>query len=159
MGLSEFVIHSLPLAGGEIAITPIPGRSRQYQADWLQLLKWRPNLVISMTLQAELDRMGAGRLGADLANEQIDWLHLPVPDFGVPANMDWPLVRDQALGILGTNGRVLVHCFGGCGRSGMMILRLMISAGEDPDAALARLREHRPCAVETQAQMDWAWQG
>lgn len=155
----EFVIYQLPVGGGELALSPMPGRTRHYHADWLQLMEWCPDLVLTMTTQAELDRKGAGTLGADLGNEGIAWLHLPVPDFGVPESLDWPQVRDQALGMLGEGGRVLVHCFGGCGRSGMMVLRLMIAAGERPDAALARLRDVRPCAVETDDQMRWARQG
>jgi protein-tyrosine phosphatase len=106
-----------------------------------------------------LARKGAGSLGTDLANEGIDWLHLPVPDFGVPENLDWPMVHDRVRTVLAQGDRVLVHCFGGCGRSGMMCLRLMIAAGENPDAAVARLRRVRPCAVETDAQMRWARQG
>ncbi len=155
----EFVIHSLPAAGGTVAITPMPGRTRHYGTDWLRLLEWRPDLVLTMTSQAELERKGAGSLGADLANEGIGWLHLPVLDFGVPVDMDWPQVRDQSLDVLRQKGRLLVHCFGGCGRSGMMVLRLMIAAGEDADKALARLRAVRPCAVETDDQMRWACQG
>ncbi len=111
MGLPEFVIHSLLLGRGEIAITSMPGRTRHYFADWLRLMDWQPNLVLSMTSQAELDRKGAGSLGPDLANAKIDWLHLPVPDFGVPTDLNWPAVRDQALGVLAQNGRVLVHSF------------------------------------------------
>ena len=53
---------------------------------------------------------------------------------------------------------VLVHCFGGCGRSGMLVLRVMIEAGEPAGTALKRLRQVRPCAVETEAQMAWAVQ-
>lgn len=155
----EFVIHSLPVAGGTLAITPMPGRTRHYYTDWLRLMDWRPDLVLTMTTQAELDRKGAGTLGADLANAGIGWLHLPVADFGVPLDMDWPAVRDEVLGTLRSGGRVLVHCFGGCGRSGMMVLRLMIAAGEDADMALVRLRAVRPCAVETDPQLDWAYQG
>ncbi|MBR9844091.1 MAG: protein phosphatase, partial [Rhodobacteraceae bacterium] len=49
-----------------------------------------------------------------------------------------------------------VHCFGGCGRSGMAIMRLLVEMGEEPEAALARLRAVRPCAVETEAQRLWA---
>lgn len=158
-GLLEFVIHQLAVGGGEIAITPIPGRTRHYYTDWLRLMDWRPDLVVSMTSQAELDRKGAGSLGTDLANEGIAWLHHPVPDFGVPEHLDWPKVRDQALAVLARKGRVLVHCFGGCGRSGMLVLRLMIAAGETPDTALTRLRRVRPCAVETDQQMAWARQG
>ncbi|MCK0096592.1 protein phosphatase [Yoonia sp. F2084L] len=157
--MPEFIIHSLPVACGDLAITPMPGRTRHYYTDWLRLMAWRPNLVLTMTTQAELDRKGSGSLGADLANEGIGWLHLPVPDYGVPDDLNWPQVRDQALGVLGEGGRVLVHCFGGCGRSGMMVLRLMIAAGEAPDAALARLRAVRPCAVETDEQMRWACEG
>ncbi len=142
-----------------LGISPIPGRTRHYHTDWLRLSDWHPRLVLSMTTQAELARKGAGSLGNDLANAGIGWLHLPVPDFGVPEDLDWPLVRDRVRTVLSRGDRVLVHCFGGCGRSGMMCLRLMIAAGEEPEAALARLRAVRPCAVETDAQMRWAWQG
>ncbi len=55
-------------------------------------------------------------------------------------------------------GRVLVHCMGGCGRSGMALLRLMVESGEPADRALARLRAVRPCAVETPEQLAWASQ-
>jgi len=155
----EFAIYRLPVGGGELALSPMPGRTRHYHADWQHLLAWRPDLVLSMTTKAELDRKGTGTLGTDLGKEGICWLHLPVPDFGVPRDFDWPPVRDQVHAVLAQQGRVLVHCFGGCGRSGMMALRLMIAAGEAPDAALARLRAVRPCAVETDEQMRWAWQG
>jgi protein-tyrosine phosphatase len=137
----------------------MPGRTRHYYSDWLHLMDWRPDLVISLTLQAELDRKGAGTLGRDLENEGIGWLHLPIPDMGIPLNDIWPEATDKALKTLASGGKVLVHCFGGCGRSGMLCLRLMIAAGEEPQAALDRLRRARPCAVETGPQMDWAMQG
>ncbi len=157
--MHEFDIHSLTVGRGEMAITPMPGRTRHYATDWARLMDWHPDLVLTMTTQAELGRKGAGTLGADLANQGVGWLHLPVTDFGVPIGLDWPRVRDAVMAVLGGKGRVLVHCFGGCGRSGMMVLRLMIAAGEDADAAVTRLRKVRPCAVETDAQMRWARQG
>ncbi len=159
MGLPEFDIYSLTAGGGTLAIAPMPGRTGHYHTDWLRLLDWRPALVITMTERAELECKGASTLGRDLNNEGIDWLHFPVPDFGTPAGQDWPAVRDRALAVLAKGDRVLVHCYGGCGRSGMMVLRLMIAAGEEADEALARLRDIRPCAVETEAQMVWARQG
>lgn len=154
-----FEIHQLPVARGTLALSPMPGRTRHYQADWQHLLEWQPDLVITMTTQTELDRKGAGTLGTDLAKVGINWVHAAVADFGVPEDLDWPGLRDQALDVLAGKGRVLVHCFGGCGRSGMIVLRLMIAAGEAPDAAISRLRAVRPCAVETDDQMTWACQG
>jgi protein-tyrosine phosphatase len=154
----EFVLNEISVGRGTLAIAPMPGRTRHYYADWLRLAAWQPALVISMTEQAEMDRKGAGTLGADLANAGCAWLHIPVRDFGVPDDLNWCAVADQALGHLSRGERVLVHCFGGCGRSGMIVLRLMIAAGDAPDAALQRLRRVRPCAVETEAQMAWATQ-
>lgn len=159
MAFSEFAIHPIDVGGGGLAIAPMPGRHLAYAADLSTVLAWAPVLVISMTTQEEMDAEGAGRLGTDLAEAGIVWRHFPVNDFGTPVDLDWPAVRNLALGILGQGERVLVHCFGGCGRSGMIILRLMIAAGEAPQAALLRLRSIRPCAVETKAQMAWAWQG
>ena len=48
---------------------------------------------------------------------------------------------DIASGTSGSSdkGCTLVHCYGGCGRSGIALLRLMCEAGEAPDHALERL--------------------
>jgi protein-tyrosine phosphatase len=50
----------------------------------------------------------------------------------------------------------LVQCFGGCGRSGMVALRLMRRTGLPADLALSHLRAIRPCAIETTEQEHWA---
>ena len=68
----------------------------------------------------------------------------------------WPELSALAHDELAQGGRVLAHCFGGCGRSGMVLMRLMVEAGEDADPALARLRDVRSCAVEAKAQRIWA---
>ncbi|MDO6588884.1 protein phosphatase [Loktanella sp. D2R18] len=157
--MSSFAIFELALGAGRIALCPAPGGQGDYLADVQNILDWGPAVVCSLTAQAELDACGAGDFGARLAQNGIPWLHLPVPDFGVPEQMNWADQSAQLLKPLDQGQRVLVHCKGGCGRSGMLVLRIMIAAGEDPDAALARLREIRPCAVETDAQLAWAYQG
>lgn len=157
--MPEFIIHPLTCGGGTLAISPMPGRTRHYGTDWQRLLDWSPDLVITMTPTHELSRKGAASLGPDLAAVGIAWRQVPVTDFGTPAPdvaALWPATARQALTVLGQGGRVLVHCYGGCGRSGMAVLRLMIAAGENPDAALIRLRLIRPCAVETPDQLRWA---
>ena len=145
--------------GGTLALCPMPGRSGDYTADLAVLLAWHPALVLTMTSEPELASKGAVGLPADLATARIAWTHLPVPDFGTPKPETaalWPEASARARAILCAGGKVLVHCMGGCGRSGMAALRLMVDAGEDPDTALALLRAARPCAVETKAQLSWA---
>ncbi|WP_319824933.1 protein-tyrosine phosphatase family protein [Thalassovita sp.] len=157
--MTEFVIHALRVGGGTLALAPLPGRGGDYAADLEHLREWQPALLISLTTLGEMAENGAARLGQDMQDRGARWIHLPIPDFGTPGpdvNAKWPELSRFALQALHGGGRVLVHCMAGCGRSGMAALRLMIEAGEPPDAALTHLRRIRPCAVETEAQLRWA---
>lgn len=155
-------IAELALGGGVLAISPMPGRGGGYAAELRDLLDFGPGLVLTMTTGAELVSKEAESLPADLAAQDIDWQHLPIADFGAPdagTAARWPGTSAKARAVLAGGGKVLIHCMGGCGRSGMAALRLMVEAGEDPAAALVRLRAVRPCAVEMPEQFDWAAEG
>lgn len=157
-----FQICELPLGKGVLGISPLPGRGGTYDADLIALFQWNPSLVLSMTTKQEMEQKGAGDLGTDLSAAGVAWSHLPVPDFGAPPEETakrWQKCALNAHHIIAKGGRVLAHCHGGCGRSGMALLRLMAEAGEEPKTALARLRVVRPCAVETDAQFNWAAAG
>lgn len=157
--MSEFSITDLSAGAGRIGICQLPGRFGAYGSDMATIRGWRPDLVLTVTEMHELERMGTTTLSADLAESGCGWLHLPITDLGVPTGATlevWPAASTQARDVLATGGRVLVHCYGGCGRSGMAIVRLLAEMGEAPEAALARLRAVRACAVETEQQMHWA---
>lgn len=156
MGLT---IAELPLAGGLMGLCPLPGRDGKYAGDLATVQGWRPDLVLSLTAEREAQRNGAPDLARDLAKSGIAHRCYPIADFGTPgreARALWPEVSSELHKALAGQGRVLIHCLGGCGRSGMIALRLMLEAGEEPEPALLRLRAVRPCAVETKAQMRWA---
>lgn len=162
MASPEFAVHDLPLLGGRIGICPIPGRGGDYTADLERLLRWRPDHVIGLTSDAERRRAGALVLPADLARASVKYDQVVVMDFGAPD----PATSERLIALsalvreeLSLGGRVLAHCFGGCGRSGMTLLRFMVDAGEPARPALMRLRRARPCAVETNAQLIWATGG
>ena len=115
-----------------------------------------------MTGQAEMKKLGSADIPDDLRNANIQWLHFPVDDFqAAPADRDvlWVPVSQTLHRILNAGGRMIVHCRGGCGRTGMAVLRLMVEAGEEGESAMKRLRAVRPCAVETSRQKDWALRG
>lgn len=156
-----FAIHAVQVGNGTVALSQLPGRAGDYLQDLRIIRDWQPDLVISMTTKGEMLQEGAASLGDDLRAAAIGWAHLPVTDFGVPppeVQAAWVKVSASAAQILSRGGRVLVHCRGGCGRSGMVALRLMVEQGEQPEAALKRLRAVRPCAVETDGQFEWAAQ-
>ena len=153
------VIAELAVGGGVLGIGPMPGRGGAYARDLAEVLAWRPGLALTMTTLAELAEKGVEGLPGDLAAVGVEWLHLPIADYGAPSGetlVVWPGAAARVRGVLAAGGKVWVHCMGGCGRSGTAALRLMVEAGEEPRAALARLREVRPCAVETPEQFEWA---
>lgn len=160
--MTGVVIHALRVGGGTLAICPLPGAGGDYRGDLDLIHDWGPGLVISLTTEAEMVTAGGRHLGTDIQSLAARWAHLPVADFGIPtADVEarWPTVSRSARQALAGGGRVLIHCRGGCGRSGMVALRLMIECGDAPKAALAHLRHVRPCAIETEAQMIWAMRG
>lgn len=160
--MAQLVLYALQVGGGTLAICQLPGRSGDYAGDLDLIASWAPGLVISMTTEIEMMQHGARNFGADVQSRACRWVHLPVDDFGTPSReteAKWATASASARHALRGGGRVLIHCMGGCGRSGMAALRLMIETGEDPDAALKHLRAVRPCAVETDEQMGWARAG
>lgn len=157
--MSGFIIFALPVSGGILAMAPLPGRGGAYHEDLAHLRDWKPAIVLGLATQIEMAGHGAADLGSDIQDSGARWIHLPVRDMAVPLpeqSEAWHSASKAALSALQGGGRVLVHCLGGCGRSGMAALRLMVEAGEAPDAALVRLRAIRACAVETEAQRRWA---
>jgi protein tyrosine phosphatase (PTP) superfamily phosphohydrolase (DUF442 family) len=127
-------------------------------ADFAEIADWNPTVVVTLTCEDEFPDM-AQSLPVRFLHAEYDWLHLPVADYGVPDSSDTDLWCDalaQMQAVLAEDGRVLAHCKGGRGRSGMVLLRLLTLQGEDGANALGRIRNIRSGAVETDAQYNWA---
>lgn len=127
-------------------------------ADFAMISAWAPSVVVTLTGEDEFPKAGTS-LPRQFLKAPYDWLHLPITDFGIPPKTDCDLWQDtlgQLQGILATNGRALVHCKGGQGRSGMLLLKLLTLQGENGEEALKRIRAVRAGAVETEDQYIWA---
>ena len=157
--MTEFKIYDLPVGAGRIGISQMPGRTGDLPADLQVIQNWPAELVVSMTTLQELRDHGATDLADDLLEAGIKWLSVPVSDFGAPniaVQTVWTAMSPFFHQVLAQGGRILFHCYGGCGRSGMAAMRVMVESGIRPDDALAALRDVRPCAVETPNQKAWA---
>ena len=145
--------------GGRIGICHLPGRLGNLAEDLAVIRTWRPAIAASMTEQHEMDAAGSGDLGRELGDAGIEWVHFPIRDYGGPdgeGSSAWPDLSTRLHAALDGGNGVLLHCFGGIGRSGMIALRLLTERGRDGDQALAELRAIRPGAVETDEQLAWA---
>lgn len=154
-----FALFALPVGAGVLGLCPLPGGAGDLHGDLARIGAFDPALIISMTESAEMAALGAALLPKALRRAGIRWVHFPVRDYAIPTPQTetlWPGIAAQAHAVLDRGGKVLVHCRGGLGRSGMVALRLMVEAGEAPEPALKRLRNARPGAVETVEQLKWA---
>jgi len=154
--VEPFALHIVDGHGaGQIAVCRQPGQSGDLVGDLQIINDWTPTHVVTMTTEAEFPTGLPHAFGA----ADFEWLHLPIADFGAPHARDAALFR-AALTRLGHelahDKRIVIHCRGGLGRSGMMALRLLIEQGEPPHSALHRLRLARDGAVETKEQYVWA---
>ncbi|GAA6181458.1 cyclin-dependent kinase inhibitor 3 family protein [Shimia sp. NS0008-38b] len=159
MGLELFEMR---FGRGRLALSAMPGLHNSLAHDLAAIVTWRADLVISLVEQVELASAAAADLPELLHEAGVAWQHFPIRDYDIPdaaGTVSWQGLCQRALDILGGGGRVLVHCRGGCGRSGMVALKLMVASGLPSGEALSRLRDVRPCAVETDPQMVWATEG
>jgi protein-tyrosine phosphatase len=156
--IEPFAIIEIDAPGGaRVAVSRMPGRSGALAADVAAITAWGARVVLSMTPSAEMQAKGAGGLPDALAQRGVSWLHVPVADYSAPdpAVCDWPTVAAALHGALDAGGRVLIHCAGGKGRSGMAAARLLAERGFEAGMAIAAVRAARPGAIETSAQEAW----
>lgn len=157
--MGEFQIFSVSAGKGQLAMSGCPGRHGRYDEDLYFIQDWQPSFVLSLIDLDEMERLGAARFRLDVPTIGARWLYFPVQSGVAPKVVDGKLWDDMSAKIraaLGGGGRVLIHGHGGCGRVGMVALRLLVEMGEPVMDALSRLRYVRHCAVETDAQFDWA---
>ena len=94
--------------------------------------------------QPAYDPADAGRLG-------YAWRNIPVLDFHAPTLDQFDeFKRIAEAGLI--SGRVLVHCWGGQGRTGTMGAAYWIYKGMSAADAVARVRRANPKAIESPDQ-------
>jgi protein tyrosine phosphatase len=123
-------------------------------AAFVQIAEARITRIICLEEASKmLDRSPAyyGALERGETPAPVTW-H-PVVDYGVPEDLEayLGLVREIA-DALRAGERVLVHCAGGCGRSGTFASLVLVALGADPESAEATYRGAAGCGPESRAQ-------
>jgi protein-tyrosine phosphatase len=148
---------------------PWPGRlgivPRPRGGDWLadEIRAWREagiDVVTSLLAPEENDELDLGQEAAYARAEGLQFLSLPIPDYGVPRdNERFAQIVRQLGDALAVDRNVAVHCRQGIGRSSVLVAALLVVAGVEPDEALRRIQKARGRPVpDTREQREWVAQ-
>jgi protein-tyrosine phosphatase len=91
-------------------------------------------------------------------NLGILWFHLPIVDLDIPDERfeeEWETSGQELRQILAEGGRIVLHCRGGLGRTGTIAARILIEFSMDSRAAIAKVRQARPGAIQTREQEEY----
>lgn len=162
---------TVPGLPGSIGMTICPGKkgpsihgalwNRDLDVDMKYICdEWQANIMVTLLERHEFEMLGIEAM-EELVSQRwtaIQWVHLEITDGGIPDerfDRHWLQVRAQLIGALAGGGKVLVHCRGGLGRTGLVVARLLVETGMSPDEAIQSVRAARRGAIETEEQENY----
>ena len=162
------LIASLPVAEqpGVLGLTFCPGKKqtdaltgpwdRDLTVDLAAVKAWGASGVITLVTDDELRELHVPELGKAVRALGLTWWHLPIADRGAP---DTSFVRHWRDGVgsdirarLCRGERLLIHCKGGMGRTGLLAAQILVEFGVPAGDAIASARRARPGAIENKLQ-------
>jgi protein-tyrosine phosphatase len=110
------------------------------------------NVVVSLLEPNEQHRLGIRNYARTAHRHGLELVKFPIPDAGVPDPAALRALAERLSAMLDRGSRLLVHCRGGLGRSGLVVAAVLVARGVAPDRAIRAVRSARPGAIETEEQ-------
>jgi hypothetical protein len=119
--------------------------------------RWGAEILLSLMQPREYEAAGIAAM-ADRMPPGILRIEMPIEDASIP-DADWERSWDtegpKIRAVLSRGGKICVHCMGGLGRTGLIVARILIEFGQEPELAISMVRQARPGAIETRGQEDY----
>ncbi|MEO1551920.1 MAG: tyrosine protein phosphatase [Pseudomonadota bacterium] len=154
-GNAPLNVFAVPLEGpGAMWMMPKP-RADSLAKDMAQLRAMGVERVLSLLEPSEAEALGLSGQAKSAQAAGLIFQSFPIPDRGVPEAAAFFALMDVLRADLAAGARLLVHCHGGIGRSGLVACALAAPAGARAHEVIAHVSAARGLEVpETQAQRD-----
>jgi protein-tyrosine phosphatase len=144
---------------GSLWLSAMPGRFGTWRDFEAQARTRGLAVVVCLTPRDEIEELSPDYAQAVLRRAtEYEWLHVPVPNFGVPpdARAFRGAIERIAQRIRGGDA-VLMHCAAGMGRTGSAAACVLKALGLPTDEALQRIRAagSNPQNAEQSGFVDW----
>lgn len=161
-------VVTVPDLAGKLGLTLAPGKrvvgttspwswERDLDTD-LRDLRQRcgTDVLVSLLRPYEYDLLGIRDLAAIAHRHGMEVRPFAIDDMSVPRPAEREAFHQLVADLrdaLASGRNVTVHCRGGLGRSGLVAACVLIHGGESAESAIARVRRHRPGAIQTRDQV------
>lgn len=142
---------------GQLGIVPRPRGG-----EWLdnETRGWREagvDVVVSLLEPREEAELALSREAGSSAASGLEYRSFPIQDLGVPGDFESVgELTSEIVNALRAGKNVAVHCRQSIGRSGLIAAAVLISDGQDDEAAVQNVGRARGLDVpETHAQREW----
>jgi protein-tyrosine phosphatase len=107
---------------------------------WVEV---RDLVQAGVTLFLDLTQDGELEPYASLVEPPSRYANMAIRDFSIPTRDGLVRTLDMIDAELAADGLVYVHCWAGCGRTGVVVGSWLVRHGSDPEEALRRIAEAR----------------
>jgi len=129
-----------------------------------QLLQLKPDVIVCLMEEKELSRFSTYKKQLKHFNPKLDIVLYPIKDMDIPSSAMLISLLRAIDALLLEQRLVYVHCWGGHGRTGLVVGAMLIQKGYSPNNALAQIKkmrlgsglEHEP-SPQTQQQIEMLW--
>jgi protein-tyrosine phosphatase len=148
-----------PDVPGSLWLSSMPGRFGSWNDFEKQARQAHLAMVVCLTPRSEIQELSPAYHSAIMrGGTSYEWLHLPVPNFGVPD--DRAAFREAVERIadaLRNGDAVMMHCAAGIGRTGSAAACVLKSLGLSTEDALQRVRDagSNPQNAEQSGFVEW----
>ncbi len=148
-------VMGLVACPGLRVMQPNPGAAKYLEPDLKELSDWGANGVVSLIEEKEFRLNNVTELPRRLTEAGMWWLHLPIVDMDIPdQNFEdiWAYDGERIRHALRIGERVILHCYAGLGRTGMIAARILVEMGMDPEMAIKTVRQPNGRRIQTKRQ-------
>jgi len=131
------------------------GTKRNLLADLKEIDDWGANRVVCFLEPHEFQLLKVEELPASVRERNMKWMHLPIMDMQIPSQAfedAWAVEGERIRHAIRIGERVIMHCYAGLGRTGMIAARILVEMGMDPEEAILTVRDDNRRRIQTKDQ-------
>ncbi|SEG11076.1 cyclin-dependent kinase inhibitor 3 family protein [Vibrio hangzhouensis] len=142
-----------------LVLTPCPGtKGTSLDESLAQLKEQGVTIIVTALDEHEMIAKGVSELGQKAKALGMKWFQTPIEDDQAPGEdfaADWKTIAPELHQAVNAGEKIVMHCMGGSGRTGLLAANLLLEKGWDLETIRREVQALRPGAFTKQPQIDY----